>query len=247
MKLREKMAAKGLGKNKGFRWRGDEITRFEGLSDAVFAFAVTLLIVSLEVPKTFGDLLITMRGFFAFAICFALLMGTWYQQYIYFRRYGLQDTFTIVVNSILLFVVLFYIYPLKFLFTLLVNQIMGIPIAYQQADGTLVSMIEKYQLPTLMIVYSAGFMAISLVFALLFWHAYRKRAQLELNPLEVFDTCTSTGYSLINSGVAFVSILIAIIGGEEHAGWAGLIYPFLLAPLCTVFGTVTGRRRRRFE
>jgi hypothetical protein len=35
----------------GFRWRGTEITRIEGLSDAVFAFAVTLPIVSLEVPK----------------------------------------------------------------------------------------------------------------------------------------------------------------------------------------------------
>jgi uncharacterized membrane protein len=245
--LREKMMAKHLGGDKGFRWRGGEITRFEGLSDAVFAFAVTLLIVSLEVPKTFSDLLITMRGFFAFAICFALLMGTWYQQYIYFRRYGLQDTFTFVVNSVLLFVVLFYIYPLKFLFTLLVNQFMGIPIAFPQADGTLVSMIERYQLPTLMIVYSAGFMAISLVFALLFWHAYRHRAQLDLNRLEIFDTRTSTGYALINGAVALISILIAVIGGVEHGGWAGLIYPFLLAPLCTVFGMVTGRRRTRFE
>jgi uncharacterized membrane protein len=245
--LREKMAAKGLGGDKGFRWRGGEITRFEGLSDAVFAFAVTLLIVSLEVPKSFSDLLITMRGFFAFAICFGLLMGTWYQQYIYFRRYGLQDMFTIVVNSVLLFVVLFYIYPLKFLFTLLVNQFMGIPAVFRQADGTLASVIEKYQLPTLMIVYSAGFMAISLVFALLFWHAYRNRAQLDLNRLEMFDTRTSAGYALINSAVGLISILIAIIGGVEHAPWAGLIYPILLAPLCTVFGMVTGRRRKRFE
>ncbi len=245
--LRERMLAKGMGGDKGFRWRGGEITRFEGLSDAVFAFAVTLLIVSLEVPKSFTDLLITMRGFFAFAICFALLMGTWYQQYIYFRRYGLQDTFTIVVNSILLFVVLFYIYPLKFLFTLLVNQFMGIPIEFRQADGSMVAAIEKYQVPALMIVYSAGFMAISLIFALLFWHAYRHRAKLELNRLETFDTRISTGYSLINGGVALISILIAVIGGVAHAGWAGLIYPLLLAPACTVFGMVTGRRRRRFE
>ena len=36
-----------------FRWRSSEITRIEGLSDAVFAIAVALLIVSVEVPKTF--------------------------------------------------------------------------------------------------------------------------------------------------------------------------------------------------
>src|SRR4051794_21568192 len=36
----------------GFRWRAAGIARIEGLSDAVFAFAVTLLVVSLEVPRT---------------------------------------------------------------------------------------------------------------------------------------------------------------------------------------------------
>ena len=42
-----------IGRTGQFRWRGQEITRIEGLSDAVFAFAITLPVVSLEVPKTF--------------------------------------------------------------------------------------------------------------------------------------------------------------------------------------------------
>ena len=50
--FREKMIRTSLGKTTDFRWRGNEISRIEGLSDAVFAFAVTLLVVSLEVPKT---------------------------------------------------------------------------------------------------------------------------------------------------------------------------------------------------
>src|SRR3954447_6199908 len=106
---------------KGFRWRGGEIARIEGLSDAVFAFAVTLLVVSLEVPKTFTELQALMRGFFPFAISFALLMQVWHEQYRYFRRYNLQDAISTWLNCILLFVVLFYVYPLKFLWTLLVN------------------------------------------------------------------------------------------------------------------------------
>ncbi len=40
----------------GFRMRGREVTRLESFADAIFAFALTLLIVSLEVPKSFADL-----------------------------------------------------------------------------------------------------------------------------------------------------------------------------------------------
>src|SRR6516225_4095824 len=101
-----------------FRWRGGEITRLEGFTDAVFAFAVTLLIVSLEVPRTFSQLAQTMKGFVPFAVCFGLLAHVWYRHYIFSRRYGLQTPYTVFLNSVLLFVVLFYVYPLKFLFTL---------------------------------------------------------------------------------------------------------------------------------
>src|SRR5215212_10223631 len=115
----------------GFRWRGTDISRIEGLSDAVFAFAITLLVVSLEVPKTFAELREMMRGFFGFGICFVLLLFIWYGQYIYFRRYALDDRTSFVLNAALLFVVAFYIYPLKFLFTTLVNQLTG----YQPLDA----------------------------------------------------------------------------------------------------------------
>jgi len=241
--LRHIIAEKNFGANQGFEWRGSEITRFEGLSDAVFGFAVTLLIVSLEVPATFTQLLVTMRGFFAFAICFFLLMSVWYQQYIFFRRYGLQDVYTIFLNSVLLFVILFYIYPLKFLFTVLVNSAMGLPLNVV-ADGTAQQMILPSQMPQLMLVFDAGYVAIFAVFVLLFYHAYRQRQGLNLNTVEVFDTKASMFNASFNLFVGLVSASIALLSGLRFGGIAGLIYPALLMPGLTISGMILGRKRR---
>src|SRR6476646_6662702 len=95
-----------------------EITRLEAFSDAVFAFALTLLVVSLEVPHTYAELMHLIRGFLPFACCFALLVWIWYAHSAFFSRYALHDRVTTVLNAVLLFVVLFYVYRLKYLFTL---------------------------------------------------------------------------------------------------------------------------------
>src|ERR671928_540454 len=132
--VREGLARRGVGEE-GFRWRGEDVSRIEGFSDAVFGFAVTLLVVSLEVPNTFDELLATMRGFFAFAICFGMFYQVWYDHYKFFRRYGLDDNFTIHLSALLLFVVLFYIYPLKFLFSALMDQLLGFSTQVGSSSG----------------------------------------------------------------------------------------------------------------
>jgi len=171
--MRRRLVRHGFGADRAFRWRGGEISRLEGLSDAVFAFAVTLLVVSLEVPETFDELLRVLRGFFAFAVCFGILFWVWYDHYRFFRRYGLDDGVTTTLTGVLLFIVLFYVYPMKFLFSTLFDQLFG------EAPA---NAIEPRQVPLLMLVYGAGFIAVQLVLILLYLHAWRLADSLERDP-----------------------------------------------------------------
>src|SRR4051812_255991 len=144
----------------GFRWRGRDVSRIEGFSDAVFGFALTLLVVSLEVPKTFDQLNETMRGFLSFAICFALLALVWHGHYKYFRRYGLSDPATMILNLVLLFLVVFYVYPLKFMWTITIDLFVfhREPVVFD-ATGAAHAAINPSQWPIVMAYFGIGYAA----------------------------------------------------------------------------------------
>ena len=248
--ISEKMMARDIKHGRDrlkFRWRSHEISRIEGLSDAVFAFAITLLVVSLEVPKTFNELSETMHGFGAFLVSFLLLFAVWFNQYKFFRRYGLQDTTTVLLSAALLFVVLFYVYPLKFLFSFLIDRFTGGHGEAKLPNGNIVPMLENDgQLASLMLIFNLGYLAVFGVFVLLYWHAYRKSDELELNELERFDTRESMLESTLNCGIAALSMLVLMVGGAARASLAGMVY--MLTPVVmTVNGMTMGKRRRRLE
>jgi uncharacterized membrane protein len=222
----------------GFRWRGTEISRIEGLSDAVFAFAVTLLVVSLEAPKRFDELLHMMHGFASFAVCFAMLLLIWHGQYIYFRRYALDDGTSFLLNAALLFVVAFYVYPLKFLFTVFVNNLTN----YHEVDaaGHVIEQIRASDWRPLMIIYSLGFSGVYAIFSLLYVHAYRQRDRLELNALEVYETRGVVQENLLMLGIGLVALVLALL---FHPALSGFAY-VLIGPLQTVLGARHGKGRR---
>ncbi|MDQ6768543.1 MAG: TMEM175 family protein [Gemmatimonadota bacterium] len=166
-----------------FRLRGKEISRIEGLSDAVFGFSITLLVVSLEVPHTAAEVLHAMRGFLAFAITFSALFGVWRMQFGFFRRYGLEDNTTVTLSGVLLFVILFFIYPLKFIVGTVVERLMMHVGLVQSAEP-----ISGPGFRLMYVAFALGWTAVMGVFLLLHRHAYRMREHLQLTPIEIFDT-----------------------------------------------------------
>jgi len=235
----------------GFRWRSHEITRVEGFSDAVFGFAVTLLIVSLEVPHTSAELLATMRGFGAFVITFMMLAGLWYSQFTFFRRYGLEDRVTVLLNLVLLFMVLFFVYPLKFLF----NVILTDPRMKQTiatAHGMELVVLPEHK-PLIFAIFGAGFAGVMVVFTLLYRHAWKKREELGLNEFAIFETEHSVRRLTVASGVGFMYFLIAGMDALPHRTKAeknivliaAVVILLMLGALMTMLFRLAYVRRKR--
>jgi hypothetical protein len=215
---------------------GREVSRVEGFSDAVFGFALTLLVVSLEVPDDFGGLKQIFSGFLPFALTFALVCWIWYEHYAFFRKFDAEDPLTIALNCALLFLVLFFVYPLKFVFSNALPAMAGQPSAFQGMSGG--------DSRLMMWVYSAGFVAMMSVFALLYWNVYRKRDALGLSPLEIFDARAGVRTHLISVGVGLVSIVMALTLPVYLIAFSGMIYA-LQGPLHYRNGVLIARERAK--
>ena len=213
-----------------FRNRSESVSRLEGFSDTAFGFAITLLVVSLAVPNRFEELLQQLSGLPVFAVTFALVATIWYGQFVFFRRYAMSDFVTVVLTLLLLFVVLFYVYPLKFLFAL----------AFQ--TGGIV--FQERDTPALYLIYGLGFASVSFVLGLLYAHAYRKREELGLTEWESLVTRLSVAGHLATAMVGLISAGLAqVIPQPATAAVAGFIY-FIVALPWFLIGRYQASRAR---
>jgi hypothetical protein len=218
-----------------FRWRGTEVSRVEGFTDAVFAFAVTLLVVALEVPRTFEGLMDVVRGFPAFVLCFALLMAFWNSHYRFHRRYGLESAFTRLMTLAILVLVLFFVYPLKYLFTLMTAQFFGLELhEMPRVEGL-------REIRTLYLIYGLGLAGVWGLYAVMYGHALAGRRHLELDTTEVILTRASVWQNLIYVGVCLLSITLALL--TNNTWMPGAVY-LLLGPLQAFNGWWFGRQVR---
>ncbi len=194
--------------------RGD-ITRIEAFSDGMIAFAATLLVVSLDPPRSYDELITNLYGFVPFGLSFAALFYMWFVHSVLFRRYKLNDGVSIMVNGLLLFTILFYVYPLKFLATSFVSM-------FATNAGPSVTTWE--QLQNLFIIYSGGWIVIFLLFALLYRRAWITRDSLGLTPLEAYDAITWSRHYLGFVLAGVLSVLVALSGIGLGFGLPGIVY-----------------------
>lgn len=211
-----------------FRERGKDIFRIETLSDAVFAFSISLLVASLEVPQTFRELRSIATGALPFFATVAMIFLFWYQQYVFFRRYGLNDFITILLNLIYLAVILFYVYPMKFLFSLLISSWSGINL-FSEANEKGLVVLAGGEFPDLVILFSVGYLSIWLIIYLMHRRVLHSAQAASFNRFELAFTRMEARGGLMNAGIGLAALLLAWRGHEIMAGICYLFIPLMMA------------------
>lgn len=94
--------------------REKETTRLETFVDAAFAFALTMLVVSIDaVPQSYAELVEAIKRVPAFAASFAIVVMFWHAHYRCSRRFGVEDGGAVLLSLALVFLVLVFLYPLR--------------------------------------------------------------------------------------------------------------------------------------
>lgn len=234
MMIRNFLKGDKMTSKSGFRYRGVSSSRLEGITDAVFGFSITLLVVSLEVPHTFLELEASMFGFLGFIFAAIIIFIFWNDHYDFFLRYGLEDTKTKVLNFIFIFLMLLYVYPLKFLFNILGTGIfLDIRNFFGDKSDAFLLKQEEYnttmnlsnsELGSLLVSYAVGLILIYLVFFFFYKNALKYKEELELNATEIYETKVKLYSYPVMMTVPLISLFMLLIAPETLGNFAGIVY-----------------------
>lgn len=216
-----------------------DTARTEGFSDAVFGFALTLLVVSLEVPRSYDEMRAAMRMLPAFAASFALLLLVWQEHRTFFKRFGTDDGPLLWLNGALLFTVLAYVYPLKFLMNLLLG-----PEGF--LSGSIPPGVREEDVPHLMVMYGVGFVTLFAVLGCMHIRAMTIHRRAGASPEVLHAIRVHGGASFVYVAIGLASVLVALAGrssltmavsgglyaltGPAHVFYHRLLVPRLLRP-----------------
>ena len=210
----------------------------ENLSDIVFALSLTLIVAS-SVPTRFDELVSLWREAIAVAMCFALVLLIWSKHHAFHRRYGLDDGPTIFLNSIVLFLIMIFAYPLKFLALFLVNFFTG----YFQPMSAASAVLPLDQVHWFIVIYATGYAAIFGVFALMYAHALKRAGDLGLSPAERILTRLEVEQGIGAIAISALAAIVALALPANLSPMGGSVY-FLIGP---VMWWLTRRAHRKIE
>jgi uncharacterized membrane protein len=224
----------------GIRLRGTDATRLDTFVDAAFAFAVTLLVISVdEVPSSYDEFMQALGQIPAFLACFALMMLFWWGHHNWSRKFGLHETPSTLLSLALVALVLIYVYPLRLISGAFFSNASG---------GALPSGLNLTleQLTDMFIVFGIGFSTMSGALVALYLRVDACRDQLQLNARERYFARSEAATWGVLTATGLISTLMALLLPSRLGPAAGFVYWSLIIsmPIQSYFAK---RGRRRFD
>ncbi len=222
-------------------FRGAETTRLDNLTDAVFGIAITLLIFNLSNPNSFSDLLDFAKTLPAFLISIAFLILVWTEHVRFSEVYSIHDPWFMVLNTGFIALVIFYVYPLRFLALVLTNLYFSTDIPIR---------IEMVEVTSLMVYFGIAVFALYFVLFVMYLRAYRMREALDLNAYELFYTKWHIRKAVIMWAVPLISVLFVLVlqwlRSPAAAFVGGMLY-WLYTPAMLLWNKRFDRRAKAFD
>ena len=203
-----------LNQDPRINYRGEEASRIDNLTDAVFGIAITLLIFNLSNPNSFNDLITFTKTLPAFLISIAFVVLIWTEHLRFSAIYSMDDSVLMLLNTLFIALVIFYVYPLRFMMLFLTNYFFGTDINIR---------ISGNQVPDLLIYYGLVAFALYFLLFLFYQRALSLRAKLSLDAYEMMYTRFQKIRLVIMFAVPLVSIgLVLAIRPFSHI-WASVV------------------------
>lgn len=202
-----------------FEWRGRSVTRIENLSDIVFALALGMLVSSSQPPVTSDQLSSFLWNIIPVSAAFGVMLTIWNAHFTFFRRYGLADAKAVFLNSILLLLIMFIAYPLRFIFDSLFAYVLAL---HGNFDRTIRMDLGPSDAANIMSIYAVGYGVVFIILHRLYAHALRKRDMLALSKEEI----VLTHVVLLNfSANILLSVVVFFLARYTALGpWAGFFW-----------------------
>ena len=195
-------------KENGRTLRGESMTRIETFVDAAFAFAFTMLVISIdEIPVSPTELLELSKDIPAFVLSAALIGWIWLAHTHWSRTFGLQDSRTVFLSLSLVVLVLISVYPVKLMVQATVTYFTNDLLETGLFDN---EGWDNNSVASLFVYFSLGLFTLSVILVSLYWNALRHKEQLVLSDYEIYYCKYSCVPWLVLAVTALVSCVLAV-------------------------------------
>tara|TARA_Y100001970_G_scaffold281484_1_gene392357 strand:- start:107 stop:862 length:756 start_codon:yes stop_codon:yes gene_type:complete len=215
-------------RDRGRILRGETTTRLETFVDAAFAFAFTMLVISIDqIPRSPEELIQLSKDIPSFVLSALPIGSVWIAHSSWSRIFGLRDRLSVFLSLLLVVLVLVFVfvYPMKLIAQITVEYFSVIFDWNFLSTGLFESESWSSELVWVIFLYvGIGLLLLSLILIAFYQNTLNFGKKLSITEEETRHCITFTLIWGLVAGTALVSMIIASVVSPENIQLAGYVY-----------------------